>query len=65
MARPLSTRSQVVLWLMDSIIYDLEALRAIRDGERRKEVRCILLAITAKKLALGKLEGLTPTRKEA
>lgn len=58
MARPMSARSQVAYWLMDSIIYDLEALHAARNGDRAKEVRCILMAISVKKLALGKIEGL-------
>jgi len=58
-ARPMSDRSTIAYWLMDSIVYDLEALNAVRNGDSGKEVRCILLAITAKKLALGRIEGLS------
>lgn len=59
MARPLSAISAAAYWLMDSIIYDLEALEAARNGDRAKEVRCILMANSVKKLALEKIEGLS------
>ena len=57
-ARPLSTRSSIAYWCMDAMIFNLEALQAIKEGDRRRGVRCILLAKAAVKLAAGKIEGL-------
>ena len=56
MARPVSTKSLVAYWCVDSVVYDLEALKAFREGDKSRGMRCILLSLTAAKLAAEKVE---------
>ena len=56
MGRPLSTKSLIAYWCVDSVVYDLEALKAIREGDKRRGIRCILLSMTAAKLAAEEAE---------
>ena len=55
-ARPVSTRSVIAYWCVDSVVFDLEALKALREGDKSRGVRCILLALAAAKLAAEKAE---------
>ena len=56
MARPVSTKSLVAYWCVDSVVYDLEALKAFREGDKSRGMRCILLSLTVAKLAAEKVE---------
>ena len=56
MGRPLSTKGMIACWCVDSVVFDLEALKALREGDKRRGIRCILLSMTAAKLAAEEAE---------
>ena len=62
MARPLSARSQAVLWLMDAQVYVEEAMQALAARDTERVLRAMRLARESQRQAAGNLEGVNSER---
>ena len=63
MGRPLSTRSVIVLWCLDSQVFTEVAIHALRTGRREEAIRAMRCAGTCSRLAAERIEALRGERK--
>ena len=63
MGRPLSERSVIAYWCLDSQIFTEVAIHALRNGRREEAIRAMRCAGACSRLAAGKIEALRGERK--